>query len=130
MNTIIDWRPRFARAARRAVATWTAALAGLLVPLAAAADAPGDGTYGGYAHHGMWGGGWIGATFGFIMMIAVIAGIVAVIVLLFRAVGGGSGGQATPRRDGKSALGVLEDRFARGEIDAQEFEERRRLLGD
>jgi putative membrane protein len=130
MNTIIDWRPRFARAARRVAAAWTVVLAGLLVPLAAAADAPGDGTYGDYGHHGMWGGGWIGATFGFIMMIAVIAGIVAVIVLLFRALGSGSGGQAAQRRDGKTALDILEDRFARGEIDAQEFEERRRLLGD
>jgi putative membrane protein len=78
----------------------------------------------------MWGGGWAGPAFGFIMMIAVIAGIVAVIVLLFRALGSGSGGQAAARGGGKAALDILEERFARGEIDAQDFEERRRLLGD
>ena len=125
-TTMISRHREFLPAAWRAAAAWTAALAVGLVPLAVAADASGDGTY---AHHGMWGGGWVGMTFGLVMMIAVVAAIVAVIVLLFRALGGGHGGQASPRRDGKTALDILEERFARGEIDVQEFEERRRLLG-
>ena len=130
MSTTMTSRHReFLPAALRAAAAWTAALAVLLFPLVVAADAPGDGSLGGYGHHGMWGGGWVGMTFGFVMMIAVVAAIVAVIVLLFRAMGGGHGGRASPRRDGKAALDILEERFARGEIDAQELEERRRLLG-
>jgi putative membrane protein len=31
---------------------------------------------------------------------------------------------------GRTPLDILRERFARGEIDKQEFEERRRVLGD
>jgi len=37
------------------------------------------------------------------------------------------GGSAAPTEDG--ALAVLRERFARGEIDADEYEQRRRTLG-
>jgi len=75
---------------------------------------------------------WYGMIFGPIMMIAVLAAIVAVIVLVIRWVGGGAPGQppqgyGQPR---KSALDILKDRFAKGEIDKAEFEERRRVLGE
>ena len=58
-------------------------------------------------------------------MIVVIAAIVGVIVLLVRWLT-----PARPQRGGseRTALGILEERFARGEIDAQEFQERRRTL--
>ncbi len=102
-----------------------AATAWLLVPAAAFADSTGDGHYGA---HGMWGGGWIGMLFGFLMMAAVIAAIVALVIFVVRVVGG----QGRPAGGGgsRAALDVLEARFARGEIDSQEFEERRRLLGE
>ena len=102
-----------------------AASAWLLVPAAAFADTAGDGHYG---PHGMWGGGWTGMLFGFLMMAAVIAAIVALVIFLVRVVSG----QGRPAGGGGSptALDILEARFARGEIDAQEFEERRRLLGE
>ncbi len=94
-----------------------------LISLGALADAPGSAEYG---HHGMWGGGWGGMLFGLIMMLLVIAAIVAVVVLVVRVLGGAGSGIAKP--SGKTPTDILEERFARGEIDAEEFEERRRVL--
>ena len=61
-----------------------------------------------------------------------LAAVVALAVAAARWLGAGgpSGGQAVPPPGGRSALDVLRDRFARGEIDKDEFEERRRLLAD
>ena len=100
---------------------WTTTLLGTLtLPWLALADTAGaDGTHG-YGH--MMGGGWI---FGPIMMILFVALIVAVVVLIVRWLGG-SGGGARP----KAALDILEERFARGEIDKEEFEARRQALRD
>jgi len=79
-----------------------------------------------YGPDHMW-GGWAGMIIGPVMMIVVIAAVVAAIVLLVRWLGGGPGSRAggAGRR---SALDILEERFARGEIDKAEFEERRRAL--
>ncbi len=59
-------------------------------------------------------------------MIVFIALIVGVVVLVVRwlGVGGGPAQGSKP----KAALEILEERFARGEIDKDEFEERRRAL--
>jgi putative membrane protein len=83
-----------------------------------------------YGHH-MWdGGGWM--FFGPLTMILFIAAIVVVIVLLVRWLGGSGHGQpAQPQRPpGKAPLDILKERFAKGEIDKDEFEERRKLLDD
>ena len=118
----------FRRARSRAGLVCAAACTTLLVPLAAAADATGNWDHGA---HPMWGGGWGGMAFGFLMMIAFVAAIVVVVVLVMRALGGGGrGGSARTTQPGKTPLDILEERFARGEIDAQEFEERRRVLGE
>ena len=79
-----------------------------------------------YWPHMMWGGGCM--LFGPLFMIFVIAAVVVGVVLLVRWLGGpGQGGLPTqaPR---KSPLDILKERFARGEIDKEEFEERRRVL--
>lgn len=55
-----------------------------------------------------------------LVLLAVVAGI----VWLVRALGGRSNQSGS----GNSAMRILEDRFARGEIDQNEFEERRRTL--
>lgn len=78
----------------------------------------------------MWNGGWYGWFFGPIMMIVFIAVAVVVVVLLVRWLGGIGHGGAPHVSPGKTPLDILEERFARGEIDKEEFEERRRLLKD
>lgn len=107
----------------RAIALTSGGIGLSLISLGALADAPGSAEYG---HHGMWGGGWGGMFFGLIMMLLVIAAIVAVVVLVVRVLGGAGSGIAKP--SGKAPTDILEERFARGEIDAEEFEQRRSVL--
>lgn len=49
--------------------------------------------------------------------------IVILVFLLFRGVFGGN-----ENRDGKSARKILDERFARGEIQQDEYEERKKVL--
>ncbi len=80
----------------------------------------------GYESH-MWdSGGWF--FLGPLMMILFLAGIVALIVLAVRWAGGD--GVSRPQQSGRTPLDILRERFARGEIDRDEFEERRRALGE
>ena len=87
---------------------------------------------GGVDHPHMWGygGGWMIS--GPLMMIVVIAAIIALVVLPVRWLGGVPRGphptHLSPPR--KAPLDILRERFSRGEIDKEEYEERRRLLSD
>jgi putative membrane protein len=74
-----------------------------------------------FGHMGR-GGGFM--MFGSLMMIVVVAAIVAIVFVVVRWIGGQSQGES------KAALDILRERFARGEIDAAEFEERRRVLDE
>ena len=83
-----------------------------------------------YGPHMMW-GGWYGMFMGPLMMILFIAVIVVLVVLAIRWLGGGghtSAPHAPPPT--KTPLDILKERFARGDIDKEEFEERRRVLGE
>lgn len=83
-----------------------------------------------YGPH-MWGGGWMGWFVGPVMMVAMIAIVVAVVVLVIRWLGGpGHGSVHPPVPPGNTPLDILKERYARGEIDKEEFEERRKVLGD
>jgi len=82
-----------------------------------------------YGHH-MWGGGWHGWFFGPIMMIVFIAVAAVVVVLVVRWLGGPGHGGALHSPPSKTPLDILKERFAKGEIDKDEFEERRRVLGE
>lgn len=98
-----------------------------LLHSAAWAQTPPDADRYAYGPHMMWwGGGWYGMIFGPLFMILVLAGVIAVVVLLVRWASG-SGQAIVPHR---TPLDILKERFARGEIDKDEFEERRRVLGD
>lgn len=90
------------------------------VPTLAHAQGYGPGMMGGYG----WGGGW---GFGVIGMVLWWILIVLGIVLLARWLLSGS-----PKRgrhvSGDRALVILRERYARGEIDKQAYEERKRDL--
>lgn len=77
---------------------------------------------------------WYGMIFGPIMMILVLATIIAVVVLIVRWLSGGlspgSSQYISPQGRQNTALDILQERFARGEIEKEEFEERRRLLSE
>ena len=65
-----------------------------------------------------------------LFMIVTLAALVAAIVFLVRWQGGGVSGSGTLLPPAKTPLDILKERFARGEIDKTEFEERRRVLGE
>ena len=82
-------------------------------------------------------GGFVGS-FGLMALLAFVLNIAFVVVVVAIAVVGvrwlvrelkapASDGPAAATEDG--ALAVLRERFARGEIDADEYEQRRRTLG-
>jgi putative membrane protein len=74
--------------------------------------------------YGPWGWGW---GFGMMLMsLLFLALIVVGVVLVVRP--SSHNGPASPRSEGGRALDILDERFARGEIDQQEYEERRRTL--
>ena len=107
----------------RHVTRWGAAMIGLLsTPWLAWANQAGDS---GYGHGQMWHGGWTGMVFGPLMIIFFIALTVAVVVLIVRWL---SQLAAMHGPKPKAALDILEERFARGEIDKEEFEARRQAL--
>jgi len=64
------------------------------------------------------------------MMIVFVGFVVALIILLVRWLGGsGHGHVAQPHiAPGKTPMDILKERFAKGEIDKDEFEERRKIL--
>jgi putative membrane protein len=65
-------------------------------------------------------------SFGPLFMIVWLAILVAVIVLLVRWLGGGSFGVGSPPRTPRE---ILDERFAKGEIDHEEYDKRRKTLG-
>lgn len=75
-----------------------------------------------------WGGGWYGMVFGPLFMLLALGVLIAVAVLVVRSLGGPWAG--AEQQPALTPLDVLKERYARGEIDKDEFEERRRVLGD
>jgi putative membrane protein len=74
--------------------------------------------------HGYWDGTFgYGMFFGPLVMILTVVAVVFGIVWLMRGVSG-----SERRENTDSGLATLKERFARGEIDRTEFEDRRKAL--
>lgn len=69
-----------------------------------------------------WGWGWGGMWLGPIFMLLVLAGLVAGIVALVRAFAGDRPASDPGRRNARE---ILDERYARGEIDREEYLRRR-----
>jgi len=110
---------------RNRIAQAVSFLTVLAISLPSQAQAYGE--RGGYWDHG-WGWGHMAG--GSLMMLLFWGGLILVIVLAVRGFGGRTSHGDSPQRSGKTAIEVLEDRFARGEIDKEEFEDRKRVLSD
>jgi putative membrane protein len=108
---------------------WTMTLAtllGAMLPAQVLAEA--EESY--HGHGMMWEGGWGMMLFGPLMMIVFVGGIVVLVVLAIRWLGAsGHGPAGHGGATSRTALDILKERLAKGEIDVAEFEERRRALG-
>ena len=112
-------------------AVWLAAV-GIATALPAVAQDASPGW-----RHGPWmmgDGGWAWMMFfGPLMMILFVAAVVVLVAFALRWLSGHGphgAGHASIAPPGRTPLDILKERFARGEIDKAEFEERRRVLGE
>jgi putative membrane protein len=78
--------------------------------------------------HGHYGWGYGHMFFGGLMVILFWAGIIVLVVLAVRWFGGGDRTGLERPSGRQSALEILQERYARGEIDHDEFERRKQLL--
>jgi putative membrane protein len=76
----------------------------------------------------MMGWGWVGAILGLLILLLIVAVLVAGLVYLFRALRTPTGGENRATGSDRS-LQILDERYARGEIDDDEYQQRRRALG-
>jgi putative membrane protein len=86
------------------------------------------GDYGGWhmgpGMMGGWGMGWIGMILMIAFWVLVIVGLVFLVKWLILT----TRGDAKPMQSSSGALEILKERYARGEIDKQEFEEKKKDL--
>ena len=86
-----------------------------------------------YAHgHGFMGGHWGGWFMGPVMMLILIVAVVVVVIWIVRQLGGNASQHPNDQygSPAKTPLDILKERFAKGEIDRGEFDERRKVLDD
>lgn len=73
---------------------------------------------------GYWGMGWFGMIFMIAFWVLLIVGLVFLVKWLIQTTSSGK----TDRRMGSSAIEILKERYARGEIDQAEFEAKKKDL--
>lgn len=101
----------------------------LAAPVGAWAQPRSDGYAYWHGPHMMSDGGWwFVMIIGPLLALVFLAALIAVVVFVARGAGGPL--QVSAKPPGQTPLDILKERFARGEIDKAEFEERRRVLGD
>lgn len=82
-------------------------------------------------HMTWWNGGWSGMMLCPLLMILVLVVLVVALLLALRRFWPSSAGPSSAQPVARQApLDILKERFARGEIDKQEYEERRRILSE
>jgi putative membrane protein len=99
--------------------------------MAEVGETPGSNTPYYHGHDMMWGGSqWsgFGMVLGPVFMMLIVLGIIAGIVYLFKMFGGSGLGASHAAHD--RALVLLKERYAKGEIDTEEFSERKKQLLD
>ncbi|KEZ75955.1 SHOCT domain-containing protein [Salinisphaera hydrothermalis] len=112
---------------------WAGVLAFLGTSVAATPAWAQYGSGGLYGPGMMWGGSWVGSIFGMVMMLLVFAAVIAFIVVAVRWLARQEDhhhATNAPPTGRPTALDILKERFARGEIDKKEFEEHKRHLLD
>jgi putative membrane protein len=73
---------------------------------------------------GGWGMGWFGGIFMIVFWILILVGLVFLIKWVVQSTSRGQAGGSSSNR----ALEILKERYARGEIDKTEFEEKTKVL--
>lgn len=81
----------------------------------------------GYGEYGPW--GWGFGLLPMLMMVVFWAAVIVGIVVLIRWVWGQTTRAPSSLPGAESALDILKKRYARGEINREEFEEKKRDLG-
>lgn len=86
--------------------------------------------YGLYNGYGGWGGNMMGWFGGGLMMLVFWVLFIALIIWMVRRVGNGSccSHSAHSTQPNSNALEILKERYAKGEIDKKEFEEKKKDL--
>jgi putative membrane protein len=113
---------------KRCTLTFPAALSLFLLSSRMNAFAQGRGYGDWYMGPGMmggWGMGWSGGIFMLVFWVLVIVGLIFLIRLLIQTTKGNSG---ISSGSSPGAFEILKERYARGEIDKQEFEEKKKDL--
>ncbi|PUB08454.1 putative membrane protein [Yoonia sediminilitoris] len=99
--------------------------------IAQVGGSPERGGFGYHEHDMMWNNsqwGGFGMVLGPIFMILIVVAIVAGIIYLLRLFGTAQNASSQVAHD--RALVILKERYAKGEIDTEEFSERKKLLID
>lgn len=101
-------------------------------PATAFAQSPDQAGWYGHMHNG-WGPmmGWGNTMFGGIGML-LFWGVIVVLVVLFARSFVGAAGRQSPSlpHSGSTALDILQERYAKGEINKEEYEQRKKTLTD